>query len=133
MKTTSYELSKELKELEVKQRSFSCWTDYLSFRTDPSPYLVVSSDYICNEDFYAAFTLDEILDMLPNIIYMDNLDIFLDFQKCGAEPPYAYYAAYNGLVKTCYDEFEHQNPAEAAGQLLVWCIENGYVKPEEEL
>lgn len=111
LQTTSLELSKKLKELGVKQDSFT---------TKGQDVKETGEFLLCS-----AFTLDEVLDMLPNAIvnkkeptWSHRLEIIKN-----EESSYEFYYAHNE------DSWiEHKNPAEAAGQLLAWCIENGYVK-----
>jgi hypothetical protein len=117
MKTTSFELSKKLKEVGVKQFGAS------SYHVDTKNHCDI-----------ACFTLDEILEMLPGIVtdgecnyWKLNLDKGTDHHS-GND---GYVFSYGGITKSDLKEFIHPNPAEAAGQLLLWCIENGYVEVGE--
>jgi len=84
-----------------------------------------------------AYTLDEILSMLPKSIKFHhfirrkskefatcylNLNYGIDEDKCRV-----------GLRDGAdiLIEFIYENPADAAGRLLAWCIKNGHVKVED--
>lgn len=141
MKTTSIELARTLSKLGVRKVSYMKHLEgeilrelLPEFTAPPEP----------NMRIIAAYTLDEILEMLPA-----NID---EKTLCGKEGTVqyvltltksnSYYFSYDCLGGCEYcDPFEGEracitfankdNPAEAAGELLVWCIENGHVKPEE--
>ena len=86
-----------------------------------------------------AYTLDEILSMLPKSIkfhhfilrkdkefatYLLNIDYCIYEHKCQCRI----------CLRDDADiliEFVHENPADAAGKLLIWCIKNGHVKVED--
>jgi hypothetical protein len=115
-KTISYKLAKELKDLGVKQES----------ELYQLPDRIISYDLL---DQYptdlSAFMLDEILDMLPEIS-----SYTLTVKRGNAlQNKNLYYCLYRGTSGTgaLYAEM-HKNPAEAAGLLLKWCVENGHIK-----
>lgn len=164
MKITSFELSKKLKELGIKQASSIKW---LILTTYKRPQLFVHYQKITTilnvyyeymfeksklKEEYAAFTLDEILEMLP--VYLKGhpcatipeatADYELKFRKENNYILKGYSITYEtwrcsecNYISTCNKHVKvpryecENNPAEAAGQLLVWCIENGHVKLEE--
>lgn len=89
-----------------------------------------------------CFTLDEILEMLPANIMTQT--------PCGKPGVVSYvltliksnfycisYDCMGGCEECpCKSElelitFSNKNPAEPAGELLAWCIENGHVKPSD--
>jgi len=80
-----------------------------------------------------AFTLDEILDMLPVEI---SPSYHLEFFRVKGEGRGHYKPVYNmhyyraDFLQPLVD-FESTNPLEAAGKLLIWCIKNGHVKVED--
>jgi hypothetical protein len=79
----------------------------------------------------SAFTLDEILKLLLPTIKTEYAYYFLNVRK-GEDSLYGvYYGVYYGLSDDCFAlvQFWDKNPAQAAGLLLKWCIENGHVKP----
>jgi hypothetical protein len=76
-------------------------------------------------DFYPAYQLHEILEMLP-----ENYDLI--FHKIGGTFWFQYRNS-KRLIKTIdliNVNNNEQTPTEAAGNLLLWCIENDYVKVE---
>jgi len=86
-----------------------------------------------------TYTLDEILDMLPKSI---KFHYFIrrkdkEFATYLLNIDYCIYE-YKWLCHICLRddadiliEFAHENPAESAGKLLIWCIKNGHVKVED--
>ena len=128
--TVSYELSRKLERIflnnEVKRNSYFGWLK-------KSAILVERAACENNgfEDVIAAFTLDEILEMLP-VIKKEDITYYPLIHRSVGNLYCAFYVDYH-INRHLYirPHWEKNNPAEAAGQLLVWCIENGYVKPEE--
>jgi len=140
MKTISSELSKELEELGVKQDSYCVWFFEHENNLEKEPYLIpkISLPDIIddNTEIYAAFTLDEILDMLPLRleIQIDNdslpLTNYLNISKWGDSDYYTFtynHRTYN--LNLCMTDVynDSKNSTEAAGRLLKWCIENNYI------
>lgn len=111
MQTIDFELAKWLKEHGIKQGRDFYYINNKYVVWDPE-----HEDAICS-----AFTLCEILEMLPTFLPDDRRFVFYR----GVNDYCSYYDG------QCVNEFRHKNPAQAAGLLLKWCIENGYVKPEE--
>jgi hypothetical protein len=123
MQTISCELAKRLDKLGVKRNSsflHGIDGDILSKRTMCSinKYFSATPD-----NLYPAYTLDEVLEMLPESI---EDEFALEVDK-NSKIYYFYYL--NPLDKTAI--YFDTNPAEAAGYLLVWCIESGHVKAED--
>lgn len=112
MQTTEYKTSKKLKELGVKNEEL---IKYLgaNLLTDPS-----------------AFTLDEILDMLPASLLAEDEWYHLVIEKEPFDPDKTEYKVVYEAADPYYQLAcgEHENPAEAAGLLLAECIEKGYIK-----
>ena len=76
-----------------------------------------------------AFTLDEMLELLPFTIGMCGLVIEKTLTSeyvCGYFNALTVFASLNFVHK-----ITSKNPAEAAGQMLIWCIKKGYVKVED--
>jgi hypothetical protein len=70
--------------------------------------------------------------MLPDSIFKgkEYLLYILKAIKRHSNSPYSYIIGYGIKTDNCNNLFiaHEENPAEAAGNLLLWCIENGYVK-----
>lgn len=139
--TTSFELSKELNKLQ--KINYRDADSYLYWVTDEESdsYSLLTFDEInvwhdsLKRPIYPAYALSEILEMLSwEILCIIGekdcgytrpiIDCKLDFFKDLTNNGNAYTFSYKGAVS----EFTHQNPAEAAGMLLKWCIENEYIK-----
>jgi len=80
-----------------------------------------------------VYTLDEILDMLPiEISPSYHLEFFrVKRGDLGHYKPVYNLHYYRADFLYPLVDFESTNPAEAAGQLLIWCIKNGHVKVED--
>jgi hypothetical protein len=143
MKTTSFELSKKIKELGFIRESDHTFIQQLGIKAiskeslslltqleteTASPYFKAPKDLYIN-----AYTLDEILEMLPVYVHVIcNCDCDCDSHN-ELHMGISVHNGIRGLYIGYGDKvsFDNKNPAEAAGQLLVWCIENGYVVTEE--
>jgi hypothetical protein len=133
MKTTSYETSKKLKELGMQQFPFEYaydnegnlhYKEYIGYLTGK-----MSASHT------RAYILDEILEMLPyEVITKTEFNTF-DWRLQIDKYRNNYIIKYQGILSYNSNAIvvkkSSENPAEAAGQFLVWCIENGYVEPEE--
>jgi hypothetical protein len=169
MPTISYELAKRLYELGVKKQSsymhLSTPSYYKSGNQNATTFVQTEFylyydgekvydldpqdiNFFGNSGFggaYAAYTLDEVLEMLPkNIISTcDNrreshgeINYLLNLTTLDK---YTYDVGYYCIGCLSVDigsgcglmASSNTNPAEAAGELLAWCIENGHVKAEE--
>jgi hypothetical protein len=164
METISFELAKRLDKLGVKQKNEQeaiqnnnlSWLKYKHLEkpllVHNATYFSLEIDEIPNsilygnlEERYTAYTLDEILEILPALIRTPNhkewdeltpaLQLYVERYR-----PWAIFKdPVSNTFKACYGadtlvrvaEIENKTAAEAAGQLLAWCIENNYIKPEE--
>jgi hypothetical protein len=148
MQTISYELAKRLVDKGfIKESDFiydndeyhnllaaSCWgigsiccikNASIHLRSDKQDYLSMP----------AAYTLDEILEFLPDEIKDNSLGC----TKIGIDYVIGYYPRRGGnddlLDLSCpIVDFDTEmfDFIEIAGLLLEWCIDNGYVKVEGE-
>ena len=136
IQTISFELAHDLKNLGIIQNAYFKW-----YKTISTVKTLDVKKYLTNL-FYIkgtradAFTLCEILGMLPDYIDVKNVPaeeaIFrLSFFKNSDNKLYYFYFASCQIKYKNISECSSQNPAEAAGQLLKWCIENNYVKVED--
>ena len=128
MQTTEFETSIKLKKLGILQTATFEHVDhkYIPKSNLNYGFRLKKSDNLYSEDaiFADAYTLDEVLDMLPR-------DILYSFGIKDCNNDYKAYFEINDYDEYKEKDIRHKNPAEAAGQLLVWCIENDYVKVEE--
>jgi hypothetical protein len=140
MKTISYELSNKLNKLRVRKRSYMVYLT--GAHVEPELLPIYVNPQLPDTEVVNAYTLDEIIVMLPTIIALDNKEYWNYNYKCAPrlnttpDKRDVYVSEYNlikelGITANELCSFLSLNPAEAAGKLLVWCIENGHVKPEE--
>jgi len=122
MKITSLKLSKKLLELGVKHLLED------NFYYNDEKYITWGSEQV--DSICVAYTLDEILEMLP-VIKKEDVNYYPLVHRSVDNLYCAFYADYH-INRHLYIQPQwDKNPAEAAGQLLILCIENGQIKPEE--
>lgn len=132
MKTIRFETAKKFKELGLKKESFAMWRCRPKANSDTAhiiPQACINESYQeTNADIlYPAYTLDEILEMLPAKIGEEDNEFYLNIHVISGNC-YKYEIYYDGNIG---EDILNENPVEAAAQLLIWCIENGYAKVEE--
>lgn len=118
MKTTSLELSKQLKEAGAKQESEYCWT---RGNTDhPKEYLIPVNGAVDSEKhcwfMASAFDCHELLESLPTHTPIEK-------QKKGYRAEITKDNGYQRVWTEIGD-----TPAEALGKLKLWCLQNGHCK-----
>lgn len=75
---------------------------------------------------YGAFTLQDILDLLPRSVDVELL-LFIDKGKN------KWRIGYTDIESNeIFEDFIDENFIDAAYEMLCWCIENGYVKTNKE-
>ena len=79
-----------------------------------------------------AYTLQDVLDALPNRIY-DKGAFYLGCYDIMIDEHDIYYAKWCGSeIESTYVEIEiKDNLIDAAYSMLCWCIEQGYVEPNK--
>lgn len=108
-----------LKELGVDTRTASlCWVCLLS-----EPYLSFYDKEYPQEDtkVIPAFTLQDILDLLPTIV--DDYRLYIDKGLVLWTVGYV-----DAVSEEIYEDFRKREFIDAAYEMLCWCVENGYVK-----
>lgn len=84
-----------------------------------------------------AFTLQDIIELLPEHIYAYNMVFCLNIKPCG-EVSNSWMFIYQTYIYDIDKEFDsihctHSESApDAAYQMLCWCAENGYLKGGEK-
>lgn len=109
--TTSYELSLRLKDLGVEQTGEYYWVQTETGKVFRGHF----TSYVCSDDNYEvlcrAFTLGELVRMMPDFITLMRLNGKVQ-------------AGYMGIYK--YSEI----PEEAAAELVIELVESGVIKFE---
>lgn len=126
----SIEQMQLLRELGIDtSKSSMCW---LTFNGDTT---LVLHDEHCYESSslhqIPAFTLQDILDILPKKIYRDGCTwfayLYIDFEN----DRIAYGNTDRDGFEIYHEEVVSCELIDAAYNMLVWVIENGYIKMEE--
>ena len=122
MKVLSIEQMNQLKELGVDVKPKGTCLMYTSDSSDN--YYLKYGESTCDDDI-KAFTLQDILNILPFFVEKDTLRyrFFINHRSSGYELSYMEWADREKLV-----EFTDKDPLEAAYNMLIWVIENGYLK-----
>ena len=122
MKVLSLEQMNKLKELGVDVKPKGMCLMYTSDSSDN--YYLKYGESTCEDDV-VAFTLEDILNILPFFIEKDILRyrFFVNHRSSGYELSYMEWADKEKLV-----EFTDKDPLNAAYNMLVLVIENGYLK-----
>ena len=71
-----------------------------------------------------VFTLQDIIELLPNQLMHKGETLYLNFENIGRE--YGFY--YVAVDFEIYIYFNDKNMLQAAYNMLIWVIENGYLK-----
>lgn len=143
----SLELAKRLKELGVKQESLVYWLniqhcihtkvkeDGFTVETDEKGNVIIDRiEYrislgspfawdIDEDNTWSAFTLSEILEMMP-LINACSFQLMKGISFAECEP--RYYARYDQLLLSC-EEIEQnldKNPANSCAKMLIHLLEN---------
>lgn len=138
MQTISVELAKKLKEMELIRPAFFSWVhNYFPGSKIYGQFVLTYLADPAHTATYPAYSLDEILEYLPKCIPIKHkVDCFFRLhllEEWGVRKEYYieyYQPSYEGDVVMITRR--NKNAAEAAGELLLWCIENGYIKTEKE-
>ena len=87
-----------------------------------------NKEYTLNE-VIPAYTLQDILDMLPKRIHEDVITYCLRMETDCKENKYSF--SYTQVLEdSLYITGYNENPIDSAYELLLWCIEKGFVKAE---
>ncbi len=127
---TSLKLSKKLKEAGVEQISEFEWVKH-SLNKKPVLFTKPVGDEIIAvlsgkvEYRYSAFLTDELLEKLPPIFYGQGV-LNINRVNAGDEWEIAYYDFYRRKSSEDFPNILNKSLPEAAGEMLLWVIENGY-------
>ena len=122
-----------LQELGLKLDYNTMLSWIIDKRGKDKPLLCISSEAVDYVDFshycLPAYTLQDVLDALPNRIY-DKGAFYLGCYDIMIDEHDICYAKWCGSeIESTYVEIEiKDNLIDAAYELLVWCIENKFVE-----
>lgn len=113
----SLEHAKRLKELGVKQESLFWWHDGCSTWVLPH---VKDRDCYCIGKTYAAFTVTELGELLPEEIEVEEVSRFL---KTAPGIGRQWYVEYCNS-STCFPHFSADTEADARAKMLIYLLKN---------
>ncbi len=130
---TSLEISKKLKELDVKQESYFYWIDIVGYENRkvhlgqyPKGWIDKGGtldSYWGSDDYVSAFTVAELGEMLPDKLHEDWWLMF-SFDKGGRKYDVSYVRWNNeGGLNTQWQE-RGDTEADARGKMLIYLLEN---------
>ena len=120
MKVLSIEQMHQLKELGVDVKPKGTCLMYTSDSSDD--YYLKYGESTCEDDV-VAFGLQDILEMLPNEI--DGTYLSLDLDDCSVD---YYYIDYVERINWKSIDFYKEEIMYGVYNMLLWVIENGYLK-----
>ena len=123
MKVLSIDQMHQLKELGVDVKPKGMCLMYTSDSSDS--YYLKYGESTCEDDV-KAFTLQDIIELLPDTIEVGkNNYYYLILQK---ETNAYYHCVYENLDLEILHRYRSSTMIESAYQMLLWVIENGYLK-----
>lgn len=120
----SVEQMQHLQELGLELKPTMLHYTYNNLIEDKKWYLTVLTSSIFEQ--IPTYTLQDILDTLPEFIYDDGYNYYLNLAVDSVRSWCASYDSYD--IGTTLEYFNDETPIDAAYGLLCWAIENGYVK-----
>lgn len=120
----SLELAKRLKELGVKKNSLFYWDSHCIEELKTQGNYGITSD-----GEYSAFTVAELGEMLPVIIFEKNIKNKLIMRKVNSNTQYVYEVKYIGINQS--NIFLEATEADARAKMLIYLLENNYIKVED--
>ena len=122
MKVLTIEQMNQLKELGIDVKPKEECLIYSSVGSDD--YKLIYGQSVCEDDM-KAFNLQEVIELLPKRLMSDFGDADLIIQPNRDATVYVIsYEPKNDIIAWFYDE----NILDAAYKMLIWVIENGYLK-----
>ena len=123
MKVLSIEQMTRLKELGVDVEPNGLDFMYSSVVLDE--YRLMYAESVCEDDI-KAFTLQDVIELLPKVIKKDGLHLYFNIKTTYSG---WYSAEYSFYQHSQFDlSFTRENILDAAYEMLIWVIENGHLK-----
>ena len=121
MKVLTIEQINKLKELGVDVKPKWMCLMYTSDSSDD--YYLKYGESTCEDDV-AAFGLQDVIELLPGKLIYEESNLYLTFENIDNEYGFCYVAC--DFEVRIY--FNNANILQAAYEMLIWVIENGYLK-----
>lgn len=121
MKVLSIEQMNRLKELGVDVKPKGKCLMYTSDSSDN--YYLKYGESTCEDDV-VAFGLQDVIELLPGKLIYEESNLYLTFENIDNEYGFCYVAC--DFEVRIY--FNNANILQAAYEMLIWVIENGYLK-----
>ena len=121
MKVLSIEQMTRLKELGVDVTPNGL--DFMYSAVVLDEYRLMYAESVCEDDM-KAFNLQDIIELLPSQLIHKGETLYLNFDNIGRE--YGFY--YVAVDFEIYIYFNDKNILQASYNMLLWVIENGYLK-----
>ena len=121
MKVLTIEQMNRLKELGVDVKPKGTCLMYTSDSSDN--YYLKYGESTCEDDI-KAFSLQDVVEMLPPQLMHEEKNIYLNFESIGKE--YGFYYVTRDFEICIY--FNNTNILQSAYEMLLWVIDNGCLK-----
>ena len=122
MKVLTIEQMHQLKELGVDVKPKGMCLMYTSDSSDC--YYLKYCESTCEDDV-AAFGLQDIVELLPPQLMHEEKNIYLNFETINEEYGF-YYVTCD--FEICIYFINNTNILQSSYDMLIWVIENGYLK-----
>ena len=118
----SLELAKKLKKLGVKQGGYFNWIEENAWGSDWETRVEVSNyDFDCPITIFASsFTVAELGELLPDVLYLDKTPAWLEYSKIKNE----HYACYRVGCAQPRLKYSATSEANARAKLLIYLLKN---------
>ena len=120
MKVLSIDQMHQLKELGVDVKPKGMCLMYTSDSSDC--YYLKYGESTCEDDV-VAFSLQDIIELLPGKLIYEESNLYLTFENIDNEYGFCYVAC--DFEVRIY--FNNASILQAAYEMLIWVIENGYL------
>ena len=123
MKVLNIEQMTKLKELGVDVKPKGMCLMYTSDSSDN--YYLKYGESTCDDDM-KAFTLHDVIELLPKMIMKEGVYLYLNISITYSKWYCFEYSFCNGSQFNSF--ISRENILDAAYNMLIWVIENGYLK-----
>lgn len=132
---TARELTEKLKSVGIEVEGYSVWSKYRNNKYNKWQPWAVQDDFFGRGGIQnitlvevKTYTLPELLGVLPGEIIADLDDTLTETYSPSISKYTACYVGEGGGFALEDECFVAANPVTAAARLIIWCIDNGYIK-----